>query len=171
MRDATMAERADEDIHWLDPIEQAAWRAFLDATRDLFQRLTAQLQDDSGMSLADYEILVTLSEAPDQTLRMGALARAVRASSSRLSHTVTRMEQNGWVRRESHPADRRGQVAVLTEKGRSVLAAAAPGHVAAVRRHLLDALTADQVAQLAEISGAVRVGAGSPAGIPGQHRT
>jgi DNA-binding MarR family transcriptional regulator len=143
---------------WLDADEQRAWRAFLDATRALMDTLDRELQRDAGMPHAYYEILVRLSEAPEHTMRMSDLADACGSSRSRLSHAVARLEANGWVRREDVPTDRRGQVAVLTEQGYATLAAAAPGHVEGVRRHLFDQLTPAQVEALRELSEAVLAG-------------
>ena len=104
------------------------------------------------MPHAYYEILVRLSEAPRRTLRMSDLAAATTSSRSRLSHAVARLEESGWVRRSTCPTDRRGQLAVLTDQGAAALAAAAPGHVEGVRRHLFDVLTPAQVRELAAIS-------------------
>src|SRR3712207_1742783 len=118
---------------WLDAEEQRTWRAFLTATRLLFDRLDRELQRDAGMPHAYYEILVRLSEAPGHALRMSVLADATRSSRSRLSHAVARLEDAGWVRRENYADDRRGALAVLTDSGYATLAAAAPGHVAGVR--------------------------------------
>lgn len=118
--------------------------------------LEAQLQADSGMPHAYYELLVRLSEAPERRLRMSALAQAAGSSRSRLSHAVGQLEQRGWVRRESCPSDRRGQIALLTDEGFAELERAAPGHVEAVRRLLLDRLTPAQVRQLRDIGEAVR---------------
>lgn len=140
---------------WLDEDEQGAWRAYLAATRLLAEALDRELQRDAGMPHAYYEILVRLSEAPGRTLRMSALADATRSSRSRLSHAVARLEESGWVRRETCAGDRRGALAVLTDAGFAALAAAAPGHVEGVRRHLLDPLTREQVGQLAGISQAL----------------
>lgn len=137
---------------WLDPDEQRTWRAFLAASRALMETLDRELQRDAGMPHAYYEILVRLSEAPERQLRMTDLARAAGSSRSRLSHAVTRLEAEGWVRRQDCPTDRRGQLAVLTDAGLTALAAAAPGHVAGVRRHLFDALSPAQVDQLRRIS-------------------
>ncbi|MFC3505342.1 MarR family winged helix-turn-helix transcriptional regulator [Micromonospora krabiensis] len=137
---------------WLDPEEQQTWRAFLTASRGLMDVLDRELQRDAGMPHAYYEILVRLSEAPGRHLRMSELADAAGSSRSRLSHAVARLESAGWVRREEHPTDRRGQVAHLTDEGFATLAAAAPGHVEGVRRHLFDALTPAQVDQLRRIS-------------------
>lgn len=83
---------------------------------------------------------------------MSDLAEAAGSSRSRLSHAVARLEAAGWVRREECPTDRRGQVALLTDEGFATLAAAAPGHVEGVRRHLFDALSPAQVDQLRRIS-------------------
>jgi DNA-binding MarR family transcriptional regulator len=140
------------DVPWLTTEEYRAWRGFLDATRVVFQALEHQLQTDAGMPMAYYDILVRLSEAPDRTMRMVTLAKALGYSTSRLSHAVNRLEDCGWVRRDSHPSDRRGLLAVLTDRGFASLEAAAPGHVAAVRAHVIDPLTPEQVHQLGEIS-------------------
>ena len=137
---------------WLDDDEQAAWRSFLAATRLLSARLDRELQRDASMPHAYFEILVRLSEAPARTLRMSQLADVLQSSRSRLSHAVARLEEAGWVRREASPSDRRGQLAVLTDAGLETLAAAAPGHVAGVRRHLFDLLDRQQVTALREIS-------------------
>lgn len=140
------------DPRWLDANEQMAWRAFLSATRAMFEELDRQLQHDSGMPLAYYEILVRLSEAPEWTLRMSELARLAGSSPSRVSHAVSSLERKGWVRRTECPTDRRGLYAILTEEGFAVLADSAPGHVETVRRLLLDPLTEEQIGQLHEIS-------------------
>jgi len=140
---------------WLDDEEQGTWRAFLAATRLVFDQLDRELQRDSAMPHGYYEILVRLSEAPDRSLRMSALADRSQSSRSRLSHAVARLEENGWVRRESCPDDKRGQVARLTDDGFAALAAAAPAHVEGVRRHVFDPLAPEQVVALREISTAL----------------
>ncbi|RLP85935.1 MULTISPECIES: MarR family winged helix-turn-helix transcriptional regulator [unclassified Micromonospora] len=137
---------------WLDSDEQRTWRAFLTASRALMDTLDRELQRDASMPHAYYEILVRLSEAPDRRLRMSDLAEATGSSRSRLSHAVARLEAAGWVHREECATDRRGQVALLTDAGFATLAAAAPGHVEGVRRHLFDALSPAQVDQLRRIS-------------------
>ncbi|MCG5467987.1 MarR family transcriptional regulator [Micromonospora sp. LAH09] len=137
---------------WLDSDEQRTWRAYLTASRVLMDTLDRELQRDAGMPHAYYEILVQLSEAPGRQLRMSELAQAAGSSRSRLSHAVARLEAAGWVRREECPTDRRGQIALLTDEGFATLAAAAPGHVEGVRRHLFDALSPAQVDQLRRIS-------------------
>ena len=136
---------------WLDEDEQQTWRAFLGATRLVFEQLDRELQRDAGMPHTYYEILVRLSEAPERALRMSALADRSQSSRSRLSHAVSRLEENGWVERRSCEDDKRGQVAQLTDAGFAALAAAAPGHVEGVRTHVFDPLTPEQVEQLRAI--------------------
>lgn len=140
------------ETRWLDADEQRTWRAYLNSHRLLLEAIDAQLRRDSGMPHAYYEILVRLSEAPDRALRMTELADATRISASRLSHAIARLEERGWVRRQDCPTDRRGQVAVLTGEGFAALAEAAPGHVTTVRGALFDALDAEQIRHLGEIS-------------------
>jgi len=140
---------------WLSDEEQKVWRDFSAATRMLQAHLEGQLQHEAGMPHTYYEVLVALSEAPERRLRMSELADARKASRSRLSHAVARLEANGWVRRESCPTDKRGSWAVLTPEGFAALEEAAPGHVEAVRESLFDPLTPEQVKALGEISEAV----------------
>ena len=158
---------------WLTAEEQDAWRSFMAGCRALFTAVDAQLQRDSGMPLAYYEILVQLSEAPGHALRMSQLAEAASASKSRASHAVARLEERGWVRRVDCPTDRRGQVAELTDEGYAVLVATAPGHVAQVRESLFDGLTPEQVTQLKAIGQVMAAACGGrpipafPPGCPG----
>jgi DNA-binding MarR family transcriptional regulator len=140
------------ETRWLNAEEQRTWRAYLNAHRLLLDAIDAQLRRDSGMPHAYYEILVRLSDREDRAMRMAELADATRVSASRLSHAIARLEERGWVRREDCPTDRRGQIAVLTDEGFKVLAAAAPGHVEAVRQALFDALDPEQTKKLGEIS-------------------
>jgi DNA-binding MarR family transcriptional regulator len=146
------------ETRWLDEQEQRTWRAFLAAVRLLMDELDRELQREANMPHTYYEILVALSEAPCRTLRMNQLADLCQSSRSRLSHAVSRLEEAGWVRREPCATDKRGSLAVLTDKGFAVLEAAAPGHVEAVRRALFDVLTPAQVEQLGEISAVIREG-------------
>jgi DNA-binding MarR family transcriptional regulator len=136
------------------------------ACQTFFTAIDAQLQRDSQMPLAYYEILVRLSDAPERSLRMTQLAELAAASKSRMSHAVARLEERGWVRRVDCPTDRRGQNAVLTQEGYAALARAAHGHVEQVRLSLFDALTPEQVQQLRAISEAM-IGAMDPAAAAG----
>jgi DNA-binding MarR family transcriptional regulator len=141
---------------WLSDEEQRVWRGFSAAVDMLRGHVEGQLQRDSGMPHTYYEVLVVLSEAPDRTLRMSELAQRCGSSRSRLSHAVARLEDNGWVRRDNCPTDKRGALATLTAEGFAAIEAAAPGHVAAVREALFAALTPEQVRALGEISDAIR---------------
>lgn len=133
---------------WLTDAEQCVWRAFLEANQRLYDQLDRELEREVGLPLAYYQILAMLSEAPCRTLRMSELAAQTWSSRSRLSHAVDRLEEKGWVARHSCPSDKRGAFATLTEAGYAVLSAAAPSHVASVRRHLFDQLSVEQAAQL-----------------------
>jgi len=148
------ATPADEPAGaWLSADERRTWLAWVFATRLFWDEIEHDLQRDSGMSFADYDVLVMLSEAPGRRLRMHELADATRSSRSRLTHAVARLEERGWVRRERCETDRRGAEAVLTDAGFAALAAAAPAHVASVRRHLFSVLTPDQQHGLADVAG------------------
>ena len=140
---------------WLTAEEQRAWRAYIESSKVLADALDRQLQRDADMPHAYYEILVRLSEADDRSLRMSELADRTLSSRSRLSHAVARLEERGWVVREECPSDRRGQIARLTDLGFSTLAAAAPGHVEAVRQNVIDVLSAEQLAHLTAIGEAI----------------
>lgn len=142
-------------MRWLDGRERIAWLTLLATTARLDVVLDRQLQRDSGMPLAYYQILAMLSEAPQRTLRMTDLAEITQSSQSRISHAVKRLEVQSWVLRRPCTDDRRSTLAELTDRGHAALVAAAPGHVAAVRSHLFDALSDEQVGQLREILGTV----------------
>ena len=136
---------------WLDADEQRAWRAWLYSTQLLTERLNAELQHDTGIPHAYYEILVQLSETPDRRMRMSELADRCLSSRSRLSHAVSRLEERSWVRRQVCAEDGRGQLAVLTDEGFAALEAAAPVHVESVRQHLFDQLSPEQVTAMRDI--------------------
>jgi DNA-binding MarR family transcriptional regulator len=148
---------------WLSPDEQRTWRSYIEANRLLNEALDRQLQRDAGMPHTYYEILVRLSDVPGRRLRMSDLAHSSLSSRSRLSHAVSRLEERGWVRRESCPTDGRGALAVLTDEGYAVLQSAAPAHVAEVRKRLIDRLSPEQLAQLGEISRLICEGLTEPA--------
>ncbi|MEH0825101.1 MULTISPECIES: MarR family winged helix-turn-helix transcriptional regulator [unclassified Micromonospora] len=133
---------------WLDDREDRAWRGYRRMRRLLDLQLARDLMRDAGLSEPDYDVLSDLSEAPDGRLRLGELADRMLWSRSRLSHHLSRMQQRGLVVREECTTDGRGSVVVLTAEGRRAIEAAAPGHVAAVRRHLIDLLDPDELAAL-----------------------
>lgn len=136
------------EARWLSDDEQRSWRAFIQVLLLLPDQLSRDLQRTHGLTHADYEILVWLSESPERRLRMTELARVTLSSKSRLSHQISRMEDAGLVQRFPCEDDRRGYWAALTEHGWQVLVTAAPDHVASVRQHLVDVLTPEQFADL-----------------------
>jgi len=136
---------------WLDAEEQKAWRAWLYSSMLLSDRLDRELTRTAGIPHAYYEILVQLSEAPGRAVRMSELADRCLSSRSRLSHAVSRLQEQGWVRRQVCESDGRGQLAVLTDEGFAALEAAAPIHVEGVRTHLFDQLSPAQVAAMRDI--------------------
>jgi DNA-binding MarR family transcriptional regulator len=133
---------------WLTEDEQRSWRAWLSASLLLNDRLNRDLQAQHGLTSADYEILVRLSEVEGRRMRMSELAEVSLSSRSRLSHQIDRMEKAGLVERELCADDRRGAFAVLTPHGWDVLVATAPDHVESVRTHLVDVLTPKEFATL-----------------------
>ena len=148
----------DQQVRWLDEREQRAWRGLMDLQAQLGAHLRRSLLRDSGLSDADYEVLVHLSEAPDERLRIFQLVRGLQWEKSRLSHHAARMESRGLVRREPCHEDRRGSWVVVTAAGRRALDAAAPGHVASVRRLFLDHLSPAQLDALGQATEAVLAG-------------
>jgi DNA-binding MarR family transcriptional regulator len=133
---------------WLSAQEQRYWRSWIAAVLLLPDQLSRDLQDQHNLTLADYEILVWLSESPDQQLRMSDLAERTLSSRSRLSHQVDRLEKAGIVERHPCVDDKRGSFAALTPVGTAILEAAAPDHVMSVRQHLVDVLTPEEFAAL-----------------------
>ncbi len=133
---------------WLTEDEQRNWRSWLSASHLLNDRLSRDLSEQHGLTIADYEILVRLSEVPDRRMRMSELAHVTLSSRSRLSHQIDRMEKAGLVERQVCDDDRRGAFAALTNQGWTTLVAAAPDHVDSVRRHLVDQLSPEEFAAL-----------------------
>jgi DNA-binding MarR family transcriptional regulator len=140
---------------WLTEDEQRAWRGLLRMTSQLNARMNRQLQDEYGISLADYEVLVALSEAPAGRCRVFELAETLAWEQSRVSHQLARMQRRGLVGREECPTDARGAFAVLAEAGRAAIEQAAPAHVETVRQLVFDELGPDQVAALTAITSGV----------------
>ena len=130
-----------DEPRWLTDEEQQAWRPLASLLFRLPAALDAQLQRDAKITHFEYMVLISLSEAPDRTLRMSDLAAMASGSLSRLSHVVSRLERRGWVRRESCPGDGRFINAVLTDTGWDKVVATAPGHVEAVRKLIVDGLS------------------------------
>ncbi|MEV6971645.1 MarR family transcriptional regulator [Hamadaea sp. NPDC051192] len=143
------------EARWLSSEETRSWLALNAVMIKLPFALDAQLQRDAGLNHFEYQVLAGLSQSPGRSMRMSDLAVLANGSLSRLSHVVGRLEKRGWVRREPDPDDGRFTLALLTETGWDKVVATAPGHVAAVRKYVFDALTPEQVRQLAEIGAQV----------------
>lgn len=143
------------DTRWLSPMQARAWRALRSFQTPLAAALNRQLMADSALSSADYEVLVVLSETPGGALRAGELGRATGWEKSRLSHHIKRMEIRRLVERQDCVTDGRGLLVAITDHGRRAIEDAAPGHVEAVRKFVIDVLTPEQIAVLAEIGEAV----------------
>ncbi|MFU8851453.1 MarR family winged helix-turn-helix transcriptional regulator [Micromonospora sp. SL1-18] len=135
----------------LSPERMAAWRAYIEASQRLFTQVEDDLRTVSELSFADYHVLVLLSEAPGQRLRMGELASRLIFSPSRLTYQISSMQKRGLVARQSCPEDRRGSEAVLTAAGLLALREAAPHHLRSVRAHLMDDLDDAEVACLTRV--------------------
>jgi DNA-binding MarR family transcriptional regulator len=140
------------DTKWLDQDQLAAWVRLAAVLELLPGVLDSQLRRDAELTHFEYFVLAMLSEAPQRTLRMTALAAQTNATLPRLSHVVRRMEDRGLLERSPCPEDARVTNARLTAAGWRRVCEAAPGHVANVREHIIDALTPDQVRQLAGIT-------------------
>lgn len=130
------AEGGEPD--WLSDDEQEHWRAYIVGSQLLQSALDRDLRAQHGISFAEYEVLVRLTEAHEQCLRMAALAESLHHSRSRVTHTVARMEKAGLVRREGVTEDGRGVMATLTDTGAEMTRTAAHTHVRGVRRYLVD---------------------------------
>jgi DNA-binding MarR family transcriptional regulator len=140
---------SEPEVQWLDEPEMRAWRGLVQAATGLLAVLDNELQAEHGLTLGDYEVLVHLSEAPAQAIRMSELAGRLHLSPSGITRRIDGLVKSGWVERKRCPTDRRGSNAVLTELGRKTLEDAAPTHLEGVRAHFIDRLSDRQLANLA----------------------
>jgi DNA-binding MarR family transcriptional regulator len=143
------------DTKWLSKEELAAWVRLYAVIELMPNVLDSQLRRDADLTNFEYYVLAMLSEAPGRTLRMTALAAQTSATLPRLSHVVRRLEKRGLVKRSPCPEDGRATNAHLTEAGWLKIQQTAPGHVANVRQHVIDALTPEQLGQLRQITDAL----------------
>ncbi|GAB4008783.1 MarR family winged helix-turn-helix transcriptional regulator [Nocardioides ultimimeridianus] len=141
---------------WLDDREELAWRGWLDAHTLLSAALGRELQRTSGLSLADYEVLVNLTDVPERTLRMYELGERMQWEKSRLSKQLSRMAARGLVARRECTDDRRGAFVDLTPAGAAAIESAAPAHVELVRELVFDHLTPEQVDALASVTAVIQ---------------
>lgn len=139
------------ETRWLNTEELEAWVQLAMLMTHLPAGLDAQLTRDSGLTHFEYEVLSVLSDSPERSLRMSALATLAGGSQSRLSHVVGRLEKRGWVVRAPSTEDRRVTHAHLTDDGYAKVAAAAPGYVENVRRLVIDRLSPEQLRDVISI--------------------
>ena len=139
------------DTRWLTAEQLSAWKKLIAVVELLPGTLESQLQRDSGLSHFEYFTLAMLSEAPDRTLRMTALAELTNATLPRLSHVASRLEERGYLTRTPCPSDRRATNAALTEAGWQKVVDSAPGHVDTVRELVFAGLDGTDVADLDRI--------------------
>ena len=136
---------------WLDETQQRFWRAMLQGQSLLQTVLDRELRELAGIALADYEVLVIVSESPGHTRRMAEIAEEVGVSRSRLSHTVARLEKRGILKRTSTRSDGRGVNCSMTDEGWGLMQKIAPVHVEGVRRHLIDLMSPEETQVLADV--------------------
>ena len=139
------------EVRWLTAQEEHLWRGWLKLNTDLATTLQRELQQDVGLSMPDFEVLVHLTDNPEGRVRVTDLAGLLQWERSRVSHHVTRMEGRGLVARVECSEDGRGAFVVITPQGRAAIEEAAPGHVRAVRRLMFDALSEEETAALAAV--------------------
>jgi DNA-binding MarR family transcriptional regulator len=139
------------ETRWLDEPQSHLWRSWLRLNQELPGLLAELLNRDSGLSVADYAVLVPLSESSDGRLRARDLRREILWDRSRLSHHLGRMEKRGLIVREECEEDSRGAVVCLTDAGRAAIEGAAPGHAEATRRYFFDLLSDDEIAVLTTV--------------------
>lgn len=138
------------EVRWLDDEEQQAWRAILRSSH-LLRLAMEEALDRHDVSMGEYELLSMVSEAPGARMRMSALAELVVQSRSRVSHTATRLERRGWVRRDRSTDDGRGVMLALTDEGLRMIGELAPVHVESVRQALLDHLSREELLAYGEL--------------------
>lgn len=155
MKDDMSSNLRYDDVvtsRWFTNQEERAWRAFRRMFTLLEAQLARDLAEDSDLSMADYTVLSNLVETDDRRWRITELADHVKWSQSRLSHQLRRMEERGLVERRPVAEDGRGAEVVLTRDGLHAIAAATPGHLTAVRKHMIDLLTPEQLDALGDIA-------------------
>jgi len=114
-----------------------AWRSFIQAHARLLRRLDDELQKTHGLSLAEYDALLQLVNAPDRRLRMSVLAERVLLSRSGITRLVDRLVAAAMVERSACVTDARGAEAALTAKGLDTLRAASRTHLDGVQHYFL----------------------------------
>ena len=115
----------------------APWRAFLLAHARVSRRLDEELRAEHDVSIAEYDALLTIAQAPGRRIRMGQLAEEVLLSKSGITRLIDRLVGDGLVERSAGLADGRGAEAVLTDRGLTRLRAASRTHLRGIDEHFL----------------------------------
>src|SRR3954466_1347507 len=118
-----MAKSRADGHDFLARDEWESWGAVMMLNRLVLQDLDAELRRQHQLAVTEFDVLITLYNAPDKRLRMSALAERVLLSPAGTTHLVTRLEREGLARREVDPTDRRKWFTVLTDKGERTLTA------------------------------------------------
>ena len=150
-REGAISVSDDTQPQWLRPDERTLWLLLVSLSMLMPSAVEAQLKREAGMNLFEYHVIAMLSDAPDRARLMSDLAFHTNSSLSRLSHVVTRLEKQGWVRREASASDKRATNAVLTDEGFAKIVEFAPDHVGEVRRLVFDAIEPSKVAELSAL--------------------
>lgn len=151
----TTAHDSSTTTPWLDQAQQHVWRSFLGGVTVLMDQLDRDLRTKHDLSMAEYEILVRLSEAPNRSIRMAELAAAVAHSRSRVTHTIARLERDGIVTRGQCSTDGRGVSATLTDHGFGVLEQAAHTHVTGVHDYFVAQASPEDFSAVGRVMSAV----------------
>ena len=146
---------AEADRGWLSDLEQQAWRAALLVRGPVMAELGRRLAQNAGLSMADYDVLVALSEVTSGSMPVSELLEATDWEASRLSHQLTRMQRRGLVERRTSRHDGRRSEVSLTAEGSRCIKAAAPMHVQDVRELIIDRLETRHLEALAAITAIV----------------
>jgi len=150
------APLSDAPAPSVSPAEMRAWAAIVETANIVQFAADRQLRDAVGLTLAQFEILLRILEAPDGRLRMTDIADALTVSRSGLTYQVARLESLGLVERHRSPGDERSVIAHITPAGRAALAAGGPGYVTLVREMLFDRIAPAELATVTEILDGVR---------------
>jgi len=142
-------------VNWLNDSEMRAWRGYIDVFDQINRRLEGPLLPH-GLTIGDYQVLVFLDEAEQNTMRMCDLADRLNLSPSGITRRLDGLVKAGYVARERSCDDGRVMLASITKAGKQKLVDAAPDHVASVREHFIDKLTPKQIEQLGNVFDSLR---------------
>ena len=135
-------EKSSADGHeFMEPEEWQSWAALLMLHRTVLQDLDTELRQQHKLAVSEFDVLITLFNAPGNRLGMSALAHQAMLSPARTTHLVTRLDRAGLVKREIDPADRRKWFTALTDRGGAALRAPPRTHNAVLRRTFFAATT------------------------------